>query len=114
MRRDPAPALRDMARAIERLRRFRGPDGAAPPLPEFSDERLLAERLIEIISEASRRLPDALKDQHPHLPWRDIAGIGNHLRHAYQRVDEQTVREVIEQHIDELDEAIRALSEQLP
>ena len=36
-----------------------------------------AERSIEITSEASRHVPQALKDQHPDIPWRQIAGIGN-------------------------------------
>ncbi len=38
-------------------------------------------RCLEIISEASRRLPPALCNRHPDLPWRAIKGIGNVLRH---------------------------------
>ena len=41
----------------------------------------LVERGIEIISEASRYLPDELKARHPQMPWQDVAGIGNVLRH---------------------------------
>ena len=44
------------------------------------------ERGLEIISEASRHLPDDLKDRHPHIPWRKVAGIGNVLRHDYERI----------------------------
>lgn len=44
------------------------------------------ERNIERISEASRRLPDDLKAGYPSIPWRDIAGIGNVLRHGYDAV----------------------------
>src|SRR3954449_12312050 len=29
-------------------------------------------RCLEIISEASRRLPSAIRDRHPELPWRAI------------------------------------------
>ncbi len=36
---------------------------------------------LEIISEASRRLPDALKARHPPIPWRDIAAAGNIYHH---------------------------------
>ena len=45
--------------------------------------RQLVERNLEIISEASRRLPEDLKALKPDIEWGAIAGIGNVLRHAY-------------------------------
>lgn len=45
--------------------------------------RQLVERNVEIISEASRRVPDDAKATEPNVPWREIAGIGNVLRHDY-------------------------------
>jgi len=42
--------------------------------------RQLVERNLEIISEASRRLPQAAKDAERHIQWRAIAGIGNVIR----------------------------------
>ncbi|MBX3502427.1 MAG: DUF86 domain-containing protein [Alphaproteobacteria bacterium] len=44
------------------------------------------EREIEIVSEASRRVADELKVRRPDLPWRDIAMVGNVLRHKYGEV----------------------------
>jgi uncharacterized protein with HEPN domain len=43
-------------------------------------------RCPEIISEASRRLPDELKARHPSIAWRDMAGAGNVYRHDYEDV----------------------------
>ncbi|MFI5014510.1 MAG: DUF86 domain-containing protein [Hyphomicrobiales bacterium] len=43
-------------------------------------------RCLEIISEASRRLPDDLKALHPNIAWKDIAGAGNVYRHDYEDV----------------------------
>ena len=45
--------------------------------------RQLVERNLEIISEASRRLPDDLKAGERDVPWKDVATIGNVLRHDY-------------------------------
>jgi uncharacterized protein with HEPN domain len=33
-------------------------------------------RRIEIIGEAVKNLPDDLRDEHPEVPWRKMAGIG--------------------------------------
>lgn len=49
--------------------------------------RAAFERFLEIISEASRHVPEDLKKIAPHIPWRRVADIGNHLRHSYHRVD---------------------------
>ncbi len=48
-------------------------------------------RCLEIISEASRRLPDDLKARHPSIAWRQMAGAGNIYRHDYEDVAAQYV-----------------------
>ncbi len=39
--------------------------------------RYVAERPIEIISKARRRIPQPFRDGHPELPWPSIASVGN-------------------------------------
>jgi uncharacterized protein with HEPN domain len=53
--------------------------------------RRAVERCVEIVSEASRRLPPDLKDRHPAIPWQKIAGIGNVQRHDYDVVNDATL-----------------------
>ena len=48
-------------------------------------------RCLEIVSEASRRLPPEVKDRHPEIPWRDVAAAGNIYRHEYEDVLEQRI-----------------------
>ena len=43
-------------------------------------------RCPEIISEASRRLPEELKLRHPSIEWREMAAAGNFYRHEYENV----------------------------
>jgi hypothetical protein len=45
------------------------------------------ERKLQIVSEAAVRLRDEAERRCPDVPWRDIRGIGNQLRHAYERID---------------------------
>ena len=49
--------------------------------------RAAFERFLEILSEASRHIPHEMKSTRPDMEWSRIAAIGNHLRHAYHRVD---------------------------
>jgi len=43
-------------------------------------------RCLEVISEATRRLPDEIKSRSPSIAWKDIAGAGNVYRHEYEDV----------------------------
>jgi len=43
-------------------------------------------RCREIISEASRRLPEDLRRRHPGIAWKEMAGAGNIYRHEYEDV----------------------------
>lgn len=72
--------------------------------------RAALERFLEIASEASRHLPDSWKAEHPAIPWRRVADIGNVIRHAYDHVDLATLWAIYEQDLTPLE---RALDEML-
>jgi uncharacterized protein with HEPN domain len=59
-------------------------------------------RCLEIISEASRRLPGELKDRHPHIPWADMAGAGNVYRHNYEDVADDMVWQTVQDSLGRL------------
>jgi uncharacterized protein with HEPN domain len=52
-------------------------------------------RALEIISEASRRLPATVKDRHPDAPWQQIASAGNIYRHGYDVVSVAAVWQTV-------------------
>jgi uncharacterized protein with HEPN domain len=79
------PRLTDIIEAIEHIRG----EMTGVTLDAFEADwrkRWLVERGVEIISEASRHLTDALKAHHPEIPWAKVAGIGNVLRHDYENI----------------------------
>jgi uncharacterized protein with HEPN domain len=53
-------------------------------------------RCLEIISEASRRLPDDLKARHPAIAWKQMAAAGNVYRHNYEDVAAHFVWETVQ------------------
>jgi uncharacterized protein with HEPN domain len=67
-------------------------------------------RTLEIVSEAARRLPQELRDRHPHLPWRAIMGVGNVYRHDYDNVAEEFVWRTVQ---DRLPALLAAIAEEI-
>ncbi len=44
-------------------------------------------RALEIMGEATKRLPMSLRDRYPDIPWKAMAGIRDRIIHAYDRID---------------------------
>ncbi len=59
-------------------------------------------RCLEIISEASRRLPDEMKARHPSIAWKEMAGAGNIYRHDYEDVAASYVWVTVQNHLPPL------------
>jgi len=77
--------------------------------------RMAYERFLEIISEASRHVPDHVKSSAPGIPWRRVADIGNHLRHGYNRIDLVTIWSIHDDGLlRQLRETIAEAAERLP
>ncbi len=49
--------------------------------------RSAVERAMEIIGEASKHIPDDLRNQFPEVPWQGMAGMRDRVSHAYFGVD---------------------------
>jgi uncharacterized protein with HEPN domain len=75
--------------------------------------RSAIERGVEVISEASRHLDPKLKSAHKDVRWKDIAGIGNILRHEYQRVDGQIIWKAVKDDFPPLKQALLAMKASL-
>jgi uncharacterized protein with HEPN domain len=63
-------------------------------------------RCLEIISEASRRLPNEIKVRHPEIERTDVAGAGSIYRHDYHALSEQIIWDTVQQDLEPLRLAI--------
>lgn len=66
-------------------------------------------RPLEIIGEASKKLSPALKDAHPQIPWRRVAGLRDVLIHEYFGVDLPMVWAVIQRDLPALKQTVSAM-----
>ena len=110
--RSPLLRIHDMLESIRGIEKAL----AGKTLRDYERSWLLrsaVERGIEIISEASRHLGRDLKAQYKNVRWKDIAGIGNILRHDYQRVDASIIWRAVKDDLPPLKEALLALKASL-
>jgi uncharacterized protein with HEPN domain len=105
MEKDPSVYLRHILESIANVET----DTAGYDFEKFRADRRarqLVERNLEILSEASRRLPKELKDGESQIPWRAIAGIGNILRHEYHQTYPTVLWDTCTKDLQPLKEAV--------
>lgn len=92
----PFERFQDIIDNIDAIERYtRGMD-----LEAFSQSDLVrdaVERCLARISEAASKLDDDAETLAPGPPWRQIRDYGNHLRHAYDRVEAEDVFNILQQ-----------------
>ena len=89
---DPVQRFNDIIENIEAIERF------TVGMAKYS---------LLVISEAATKLGDLAADLCPTVPWREIRGLGNRLRHDYQSIDVVRVWLLIERDLPPLKAACR-------
>ena len=70
-------------------------------------------RNFEVIGEAVKQLSSGLRDRHPEVPWRRVAGFRDVLIHNYMGVDLDEVWNVIEKDLPGLKRSVKAMLEEM-
>lgn len=102
---DSQSHLRDICESIQQIDEF----VSGMDLEAFQDDsktRAAVERKLLVISEAAIRLKNMGEVLCPGVPWREIRGIGNWLRHQYDRVDVETIWNTVQDDLPPLKEAV--------
>ncbi len=112
MQRKVSHAVQDILETIARV------EGkvAGRTFAEFQADwefRFAIQRAIEIISEATRRIPSDVKAARPEIRWRSVAGIGSVLRHEYHTISDKAVWDVVHEELPSLKTAVAAIAELL-
>lgn len=94
MKRDYLQFVEDMLIAIQKIENYTQTYGIASLAQEgiYYDAVL---RNIEIIGEASKKIPENIKTKYPSIPWKEIYGLRNIISHAYFGIDISEIEYII-------------------
>lgn len=66
-------------------------------------------RALEIIGEATKRLPESVRDQYSEIPWKDMAGMRDRIIHGYDAVNLRIVWDTVKKRIPEIKPKIQQI-----
>ncbi len=69
-------------------------------------------RALEIIGEATKKIPGNVRKNNPQIPWKDMAGMRDVLIHDYFGIDLETVWFTVTQKLPQIELLIKKLLEQ--
>jgi uncharacterized protein with HEPN domain len=68
-------------------------------------------RALEIIGEATKRLPMSVRESYPDIPWRNMAGMRDRIVHGYDSINLPIVWHVVKTDIPDLKPQIHQILE---
>ena len=81
---------------------------------QANDEKVFAViRALEIIGEASKKIPASIRKRYPEVPWAAMAGMRDKLAHDYFGVNLRMLWETVQNDLSPLSKAITRLVEDL-
>ncbi len=101
MKRDVALYIKDILEAMDAIERF----VSGMTFEEFKNDDKTSSAVIrkfEIIGEATKNIPKAIKQKHPDIPWKEMAGFRDKLIHFYFGIKYELVWDTIELEIPKL------------
>lgn len=105
-------ALADMRDAVEKAMRF--VEGMTFEQFARDDKTVFAVvRALEIVGEAAKLVPSAVRKRHAKLPWREMAGMRDKLIHHYFGVNMRVVWNTVHDDLPVLKSGIRRMTAEI-
>jgi uncharacterized protein with HEPN domain len=67
---------------------------------------------LQIIGEASKNIPENIREQYPKIPWRNIIGLRNIIAHTYFYLDEDILWDTVKNELNPLEICIQEIWKQ--
>lgn len=102
--------LKDIVEAMEAIENF--VEGIE--LDEFKQDDKTSSAVIrkfEVIGEATKRVPEDIRQKYSQIPWKEMAGMRDKLIHFYFGVDYKLIWQTIKYRIPQIKPVIRQIME---
>jgi uncharacterized protein with HEPN domain len=112
LKRDSRLYLDDIFDAIEKIERY--VEGLS--FEEFSEDPKTVDAIVrnlEIIGEATKRIPEETKVKYSEIPWKLMAGTRDKLIHEYFGVNLQVLWKAVKEDLPPLKRSIKQLLQEL-
>jgi len=112
MSRDFSLYLEDILECCRRITEYT----AGMSFDSFIKDRLVYDavlRNIEIIGEAVKQVPTEIRNQHPEIDWRRIAGMRDIVAHHYFSIHDEIVWDIVANKVSELAEQVGMILEKV-
>jgi uncharacterized protein with HEPN domain len=105
--------LRDMLEAARKVIRFT----ADRQLESFVADEMAYDatlRNLEVLGEAAKCIPEEVRQRHPDVDWRGLAGLRDVLANAYFALDDPTLWKIVRINIPRVIERLGPIEKELP
>jgi len=110
--RNPVMYLKDILEALEAIENFvEGIDFKTFKNDDMRSSAVI--RKFEIIGEATKNVPESIKQKYPQIPWKDMTGMRDRLIHFYFGVKYDLVWNAIKADIPRIKPLINKILEEL-
>jgi uncharacterized protein with HEPN domain len=110
--RDPKLYLKDILAAMDAIEQF----VERVEFENFKNDDMKSSAVIrkfEIIGEATKNIPEEIKQKYPAIPWKDMSGMRDRLIHFYFGIKHELVWETIKKEIPKVKPSIKKILDDL-
>ena len=98
MERSPIHFIQDILQAMNNIEEYIG----NASFEDFKKNRMAVDAVIrnlEVIGEASKNIPEEIRNKYSQVPWKKMIGLRNLVSHEYFGIDYENIWEIVKKNI---------------